>query len=309
MPVDAPHTGVPATRQAAWRWGEGRLRAAGLAPDEARLEAEVLLRHAAALTREELFVRPGAAVLAPAASAYAALIDRRAAGRPTAYLVGHREFFGIDLRVDERVLIPRPETERLVEVVRDALRGLVAPRIADIGTGSGAVAIALARALPEARVVATDVSAAVLELAGENAGRAGVSDRIEWAVGPGVGALSGRVADGGLDAMVSNPPYIPTAEVAGLPVEVRAHEPAVALDGGPDGLRVHREIIGGAARYLGLRGVIALEVAAVGEQARAVAALIAARGEYGAPRIVRDYAGAERVVLAARAGADADHRR
>ncbi|HYM69285.1 MAG TPA: protein-(glutamine-N5) methyltransferase, release factor-specific, partial [bacterium] len=127
------------------------MRAAGVASDEARLEAEVLLRHAAGLSREELFTRPEGVLRPRCARAFAALIDRRAAGCPTAYLVGHREFFGIDLLVDERVLIPRPETERLVDVARDALRGRTAPLAVDIGTGSGAIAIALARVLPALR--------------------------------------------------------------------------------------------------------------------------------------------------------------
>jgi len=302
-PADPP----PPTRQAAWAWGEAQLRRAGLPDAEVRFEAEVLLRHAAAISREELLVRPGKVLGARAAARYARWIARRAEGHPTAYLVGRREFFGIEFAVDERVLIPRPETERLVEVVCEALRGRPAPLVADIGTGSGAIAVALARTLPGLRAVATDVSAAALAVARQNASRAGVSERITWAEGAGAAPLARLVREGALDALVSNPPYIPTAEVADLPAEVRAHEPAVALDGGPDGLRVHREVIA-AARYLRPDGVLALEVAGQGGQARAVAALIGAAGYYGAPSIICDYAGTERVVLAARSGDGADHR-
>lgn len=297
-----------ATRRAAWQWGEARLRARGMSPEEARLDAEVLLRHAAALSREELLIRPEAALASRAAAAYAGLIAQRVAGRPTAYLVGHREFFGLDLCVDGRVLIPRPETERLVEVVRDALREHPAPLIVDVGTGSGAVAIALARALPRARLVATDSSAGALEVARLNAARCGVRGRIEWGEGSGLVPLAGKGLEETVDALVSNPPYIPTAEIRRLPEEVRNHEPPEALDGGPDGLAVHRTLVAGAPRYLRPGGLLAVEVGATGDQAKAVAVLIAAEGGYAPPIIVRDFAGAERVVIAAKRGDDAGHR-
>ncbi|HXX37241.1 MAG TPA: peptide chain release factor N(5)-glutamine methyltransferase [bacterium] len=296
------------TRRAALACGEARLRAAGVAGDEACLEAEVLLRHAAGLSREELLVRPHGVLPQDTAREYAALIARRAAGWPTAYLVGHREFFGIDLLVDERVLIPRPETERLVEVVCDALRTRPAPVAADIGTGSGAIAIALARLLPALRVIGTDVAAGCLEVAHRNAVRAGVEGRIVWTEGAGTTPLEGRASMRCVDAIVSNPPYIPTAQLAGLPVEIRAHEPVTAIDGGPDGLTVHRQIVAGAVRCLSPGGILALEVSAVDDQARAVCALIEETGGYETPSIVPDYAGADRVVLARRGGRDADFR-
>jgi len=299
-------TALP-TRQDAWAWGEEQLRRAGLPDAEVRLEAEVLLRGAAAISREELLIRPDAPLGAGAAEQYARWIARRAEGCPTAYLVGRREFFGIEFAVDDRVLIPRPETERLVEAVCETLRGQPAPLIADIGTGSGAIAIALARSLPGLRAVATDISAGALAVARRNARRAGVDARVTWREGAGTAALAGVVPDRALDALVSNPPYIPSAGVADLPIEVRAYEPADALDGGPDGLRVHREVIAGA-RYLRPGGVLALEVSALGGQAREVAALIAAAGHYGTASIICDYAGMERVVLAVRSGDGADHR-
>jgi release factor glutamine methyltransferase len=299
--------GAPATRRAAWAWGEARLCRAGLPKADARFEAEVLLRSAAGIGREELLVRPDAMLGTAVAERYARWIDRRAAGRPTAYLVGRREFFGIEFRVDDRVLIPRPETERLVEVVCGALESRIAPLVADIGTGSGAIAVALAHTLPRLRAVATDVSTEALAVARQNAARVGVAERISWAEGAGVEPLRRVVREGALDALVSNPPYIPTADVADLPLEIRAHEPAVALDGGPDGLRVHREVIA-ASCFLRPGGMLALEVSALGGQAQAVAALITADGHYGAPSVIRDYSGAERVVLAQRSCDDADHR-
>lgn len=288
------------SRREAWAWGAGRLREAGLEGTDAALEAEVLLRHAAGLTREELLARPTVGMGTSPAAVYADLITRRSLGAPVAYLVGHREFFGIDLVVDHRVMIPRPETERLVEVLVGALRDHPAPVVVDVGTGSGAVAIAVARMLPRARVLATDVSPGALVVAQINAARCGVARRIAWAAGAGLEPLACLGVDRPADAVVSNPPYIPTSEIARLPREVREHEPAVALDGGRDGLCVLREIIAGAARYLAPGGVLALEVAAMQDQAATVAALIAAAGGFGPPGIVRDYAGAERVVVASR---------
>jgi release factor glutamine methyltransferase len=240
-------------------------------------------------------------------SVYRRLIARRAAAVPVGYLVGHREFFGIEFAVDRHVLIPRPETEHLVEVVVRELRAHPAPRVIDVGTGSGAIAIAVARALPHVTVLATDVSAAALRVARRNVVRCGVADRIVLARGSGLGPLARPIGDRRVDAVVSNPPYIPTCEIPNLPPEVRGHEPLVALDGGADGLTVHREVVAGAAPYLTPGGVLALEVAAGWNQAAAVARLIEATGQFGAPRIVRDYAGMDRVVVAWRG--DDDRRR
>jgi release factor glutamine methyltransferase len=297
MPPTATPRSVRSRRES-WAWGADRLQRAGMPAAAAQLEAEVLLRYATGLSREELLARPSLALEEAAWLAYAGVIARRVGGVPTAYIVGCREFFGIDLLVDGRALIPRPETEHLVEVVTDALGGRAAPIIADIGTGCGAVAIAMARALPFARVLATDVSAAALDLARINAACSGVADRITWAPGSALDPLDGLTAEGSLDAIVSNPPYIPTLEVARLPKEVREHEPAVALDGGSDGLDVHRPIVGRAARYLVPGGMLALEVAALWDQAATVAGLIAVTRAFDAPRIVRDYAGADRIVVA-----------
>jgi release factor glutamine methyltransferase len=295
------------SRREAWTWGVDRLRDAGIDVATAPLEAEVLLRHAAGISREELLARPGSHLDARASSVYRSLIARRAAAVPVSYLVGRREFFGIELAVDRHVLIPRPETEHLVEVVVRALGTHAAPLVVDVGTGSGAIAIAVARALPGASVLATDISGAALRLARRNAVCCGVAPRITWAQGPGLRPLDRLVGGGRVDAVVSNPPYIPTSEIVDLPREVREHEPLAALDGGPDGLAVHREIIAGAGRYLARGGTLALEVAASWNQAGAVAGLIAATGQFGVPRMIRDYAGMERVVVATRRD-DGHHR-
>lgn len=315
LPARTPRRGLftvrserePWSRREAWAWGADCLRAAGIDAASAQFEAEVLLRHAAGASREELLARPASALQARASSAYRRLVARRAAGAPVSYLVGHREFFGADLVVDRHVLIPRPETEHLVEVVVRALRGRPAPLVVDVGTGSGAIAIAVARALPRATVLATDVFGSALRLARRNAVRCGVGHRIVWARGPGLRPLDRLAGHGPVDAVVSNPPYIPTSEIANLPREIREHEPLVALDGGPDGLAVHREIITGAASHVASQGILALEVAASWGQAAAVAGLVEATGHFGAPRIIRDYAGMERVVAATRED-DGHHR-
>ena len=295
------------SRREAWIWGAGCLRAAGIVQAAAPLEADVLLRHAAGVSREELLARPESALQARAAAAYRRLVAQRAAGAPVSYLVGHREFYGVDLAVDRHVLIPRPETEHLVEAVVRALRGRAAPLVVDVGTGSGAIAIAVVHALPRARVLATEVSGSALRLARRNAVRCGVAHRITWARGSGLRPLDRLAGHGRVDAVVSNPPYIPTSEIANLPREISEHEPLVALDGGPDGLAVHREIIAGAAPHVTRGGILALEVAAGWDQAAAVAGLIRAAGHFGAPRIIRDYAGKERVVVATRDN-DGHHR-
>jgi release factor glutamine methyltransferase len=295
------------SRHEAWRWGIERLRAAGIDAAAAPLEAEVLLRHAAGISREELLARPGSRLRVRASFVYRDLIARRAAAVPVSYLIGRREFFGIELAVDRRVLIPRPETECLVELVVRGLRAHAAPRVVDVGTGSGAIAIAIVRALPRATALATDISETALRLARRNATRSGVASRITWARGPSLRPLARLVGRGGVDAIVSNPPYIPTSEVGNLPREVREHEPVSALDGGPDGIALHREIIAGAASYVARGGMLALEVAGCWDQARTVADLIAATGQFGIPRITRDHAGLQRVVAAIR-GDDGHHR-
>jgi release factor glutamine methyltransferase len=292
--------GECATREDARAWGLARLREAGLDAREAWVEADLLLRHAAGLTREETLLRPSAPLGDEAAEAYAALIARRAAGWPSAYLTGRREFCGLLLDVDPRVLIPRPETERLVEVVAAALAARPAALIVDVGTGSGAIALALLHLLPGARAVATDFSDGALAVARANAERLGLAGRISWCRGHALDALAGVVPPAGADAICANPPYVPTAEVETLAREIREHEPRDALDGGPDGLAVHRRIIGAASEYLRPGGLLVLETSALGAQARAVAALIASERTFAPAEIVRDYAGLDRVVVAAR---------
>jgi len=265
----------------------------------ARLDAEVLLASVLATDRIGVYLRFDQPLAPREVDAYRELVRRRAAGEPVAYLIGSREFWSIPLAVTPDVLIPRPETELLVEraLAVVAVAGTEPPaaprprRILDLGTGSGALAIALARELPHALVTAVDVSPRAAAIAAANARRAGVADRVEVVVGAWTAPLDPATR---FDVIVSNPPYVPTAELAALPAEVRA-EPVVALDGGDDGLAAYRALVPGAAAHLAPGGWLLVEVG-VG-QAEAVAAIVAAAGLRGVAWHA-DLAGVSRVVAA-----------
>lgn len=273
------------------------LRAAGV--QTPRLDAECLLAAALGCDRAALYGWRGE-VPARAASHFAALLDRRAAREPVAYLTGVREFWSLPLRVTPAVLIPRPETETLVETVlgclADRARGPL--MLADVGTGSGAIAIALAIELPEARLVAVDVSAEALAVAEENARRFRVERRVTFLQGDWTAPLFAAQLAGALDVLVANPPYIPTLDLATLDPEVSRFEPPLALDGGPDGLTFHRELAAHAPRLLRPGGWLAVEVGA--GQGDAVRSLLASAPDLGVHPVVRDLARRDRVCLARR---------
>ena len=246
--------------QAAARAAE-RLAACGIA--DARLEAEVLTRHALGMDRAAYFASLREPIDAARQGCIEQLVHRRMQGEPLAYITGHREFYGLDFVVNPAVLIPRQETELLVDKTlewadawaseRALSREDAAPLIADVGTGSGAIAVALACNLPKARVLAIDISAAALAVADRNRRRHGVADRVALMQGDLLTAVKP-----GLDAIVSNPPYIASGLMAGLPADVR-REPALALDGGPDGLRLTRRLMAQAARRLNGGGLLVVE--------------------------------------------------
>jgi release factor glutamine methyltransferase len=250
-----------------------------------RLDAELLLGHALGVDRAALVMAPEREVTGPAVRAFQELVRRRSVGRePVAYLLGRRGFRALELEVDGRVLVPRPETELLVEVAVGLPRGA---RVADVGTGSGAVALALKDERPDLDVVATDVSGDALAVARANAARLGLD----------VTFVRGDLLDGAgeVDAIVANPPYVAEADRATLPPEVARHEPPVALFAGDDGLAVLRRLAqraGASAARL-----VAVEVGA--GQAEAVEALLRAAGFEVAERH-RDLAGIERVVVGRR---------
>jgi release factor glutamine methyltransferase len=222
------------------------------------------------------------------------LVKRRSAAEPVAYLVGHREFFSLDFEVTRDVLIPRPDTETLVVEVLELLKLVTKPRILEFGTGSGCIAVSLAVNRPEADIVATDASPATLTVAARNAERHGVAERIEFRSGD----LFAPLRDGEqFDLIVSNPPYVPTAEIDRLAADVREHEPRSALDGGADGLDVIRRIVAGAIRHVAAGGWVVLECSP--EQVPAVRELFGQAG-YGEILVRQDLAGRGRAVCARR---------
>jgi release factor glutamine methyltransferase len=269
-----------------------------------RLDAELLLAAALGVTRTELLRRHEREITPEEVAAFEGLLARRLAREPVAYILGHRAFRTIDLEVTPDVLIPRPDTETLVEVALEELRALPLagpdpedePLAVDIGTGSGCIALALAAEDPFVRVVATDVDPAALAVARGNAARLGLARRVEF-------VLSDLFADVGerpFDLVVSNPPYIPADEYVRLEPNVRDYEPRLALYGGVDGLDFYRRLIPGAALLLRPGGLLAVEVGA--GQADAVAGIVRAAGAYGEPRTRDDLGGVPRVVHAHRRG-------
>lgn len=272
------------------RAAAARLAAAGV--PEPRADAEVLLAHALGTTRTALVLRAREPLAAAAAARFTALLDRRLRREPTAHLVGEREFWSLAFRVDRRVLVPRPETEVVVETAL-----AVAPharRILDVGTGSGALAVALARELPGATVIAVECSPDALAVARTNVERLAPAVRLVR------GDLTAAFAAGTFDLVVANPPYVPGADIDRLAPEVRDHEPRLALDGGPDGLAVVRALLADVPRLLLAGGWLVIETGA--GQAEAVAALARRGGAWTGARIAPDLAGIARVVALQRQG-------
>lgn len=278
-------------------WTTKYFRAAGV--EAARFEAETLLAHALRTERLELYLHPERVLSEEERGRFRGLVRRRRAGTPLAYLLGTVEFMDATLKVDRSVLIPRVETEELVEhVLREVeVDAEASPplRLLDLGTGSGAVAIALLRAWPQARAVAVDLSLDALRLARENARLNGVARRLELVCSDWQAALRGA-----FDLIVSNPPYIPTEEIPTLPREVRAHEPHKALDGGTRGLEAIERIIRGAPSVLRPGGRLYLEIGS--RQAEDVRGLLECTHQFESIEVLRDLAGHERIVRARRRG-------
>lgn len=275
-------------------WAADDLRQRGSASP--RLDAELLLAEVLSTTRVGLITDSQRPLGKPELSAYRALHKRRRGGEPVAYLLGRREFFGRRFAVDARVLVPRPETEVLVEVALARTERLsLSARTLDLCTGSGCVAVTLACERPTTCVVATDLSSDALEVAHHNAARLG-AHHVAFAQGDlfeALAALGPRAGGLCFDLVTANAPYIPTAELAELSVDVRDHEPTLALDGGRDGLDLVRRIVRDAPRFLAPGGVLALELAM--GQAPEVASLLEQAG-FEAVLVTRDYAKIERVV-------------
>jgi release factor glutamine methyltransferase len=272
-----------------------RLRQAGL--ESPRLDALYLAEDALTLPLATLRQpRAGASVTAAQANRFLAALDRRLAREPVQRILGGWEFWGLPLRFGPDALIPRPDTETLVDAVRARLPNRQAPlRILDLGTGSGAIALALLSEYPRAFAIGLDLSPTALADARANAVANGLHGRAAFLVGSWAEALAPQLPDHRFDAVVSNPPYIRKADIATLQPEVRLHDPWRALDGGEDGLDAYRIIINQAPALLKEDGLLALEHGA--DQAESVAALLMAGG-FVQTRCVRDLGGRDRVALA-----------
>jgi release factor glutamine methyltransferase len=259
--------------------------------DAPRLDAELIVGHVLALDRVALYLQHDRPLAEAEVDRIRELVRRRARREPMAYVLGHREFWSMDLLVRPGVLVPRPDTETLVEAALELVPEGERFFVADVGTGSGAVALAIAKERPEARVFATDIADEALRVAKENATRLGLAERIAFLKGP---LLDPIPSDRTIDLVLSNPPYIPSADIADLMADVRDYEPRLALDGGPDGLDVIRGLIAASARA---RRAIAIEVGA--GQAERVSQLLRDTG-FTDVRTRKDLSGIDRVVIATR---------
>jgi release factor glutamine methyltransferase len=285
---------VPASQPQEWtietvlRWATDDFRVRGI--DSPRLDAELLLGRAISCTRIQLIADAKRALDSGELARFKDLVKRRRAREPTAYILGEREFYGRMFRVDRRVLIPRPDTETLVEVALERTRARsMSMRALDLCTGSGCVAITLARERRTSLFVAADVSGDALAVARENARRLGAYN-VAFRQGDLFAAVDASFR---FDLVTANPPYIADADMSGLQPEVRDYEPRVALSGGADGLEIVRLIVAGARPHLAGAGRLVLEVG-FGEAA-AAAAILASAG-FEQIEIRRDYARVERVV-------------
>ena len=264
-----------------------RLSAAQI--DNPRLDSEILLAHVLNCRRLSLYVDSQRILPLDSILKFNELINQRLNGLPVAYIVGSKDFFGLNFAVNQNVLIPRPETEILAEYVGEYLRGLDCDvNFADLGTGSGAIAISILKFVKNSRAAAVDISAEALEVAKFNASKFYVDDRIKFYCGDLFAPLEGQK----FNAIVSNPPYIPTSELKTLQTEVK-REPQAALDGGEDGLRFYRRIISDAPRFLASGGLLAVEIGI--NQSSAVKNLFA-QANFVEITILKDLAGLERVV-------------
>ncbi|MBX3455733.1 peptide chain release factor N(5)-glutamine methyltransferase [Ferrovibrio sp.] len=277
---------------AALRDAAGRLKAAGC--DTPRLDAVLLLAQALGITPDRVRLSPDMKLDADAAARFAAMLVRRAAREPVSHILGRREFWGLDFKVSPAVLDPRPDSETLVQAVLDAVPDRKAAlRLVDFGTGSGCLLLALLHELPKATGLGVDASEAALDVARDNAARLGLAERANFMLGDWGAGLAGP-----FDILISNPPYIETAAIAGLADDVRKHEPLSALDGGADGLDCYRRLIPDMARLVAGNAILALEVGQ--GQADAVAGLLASLGGVNPAGIARihDLGGVARVVQA-----------
>lgn len=291
---------VDPTLTDALRYALERLAAHG----SPRAEAEELLSRLVDLTRAQLYLESDQTLSEHEWQRFAGWVERRVKGEPIQYITGRAAFRHLDLHVTPATLVPRPETEGLVEAVLETLDAerarWSAPRVLDLGTGSGAIALALAQECPAARVTATDASPDAIAVARDNAARLGLGGRVAFAEGAWFDALG---ADDRFEVVVSNPPYIAEHEWEGLPADVRDHEPRGALVGGPSGNEDLRVIVDEAPRHLVAGGLLALELDET--RAEEVVAWFEGAHDWSGAELRNDLAGRPRVLLARRAAGPA----
>ncbi len=281
---------TPLSIREALRRGSRMLAEAG--SEEATLEAELLLAHALNTDRTHLYQRLRDELAPWAESAFDALLQRRLAHEPTAYILGHKEFYGLEFEVTPDAIIPRPETETLVELALGRARSASARemRIADIGVGCGAIAVALAANLSEAEIIAIDISSRALALARRNAGRHTVADRIRFIEGDLMEPL-----DAPVDVIVANLPYVRTGDFEAAPPEINEHEPRLGLDGGPDGLRLIERLLRDAPPHLKPGGALFAEISE--QQGEATRTLAADAFPHVRVEVKQDLSGMDRVLV------------
>ncbi len=269
--------------------------------DQPRLSAELLLAHVLGVARIKLYTDYQKVVDEKKLAAYRELVRRAAEQEPIAYLTGRAHFFNLEFEVNGDVLIPRPDTETLVENVLQTVRhtsGLENPRVLDLCTGSGCVAAAIAANLKSATVLGVDISPAAVAVARRNVERLALADRVRIEQGDLYEPVGGAVDAGPFDLIVANPPYIATTQLDSLEPTVRNFEPLASLDGGIDGLMLHRRILDRAADHLRPGGSVFLEIAF--DQGPAAREMAAGRSEFEEARILKDYGGRDRVLMLAR---------
>lgn len=271
-------------------WQEGADLIFGILKDrrEAELDARLLLEYVCETRIDTLLLEPDRTVCAENVSRYRDLVTRRCAREPLAYIVGSTDFMGLLFEVSPDVLIPEQDTENLVEeILREARDG---ERILDLCTGSGCILLSLLHYSNTSTGIGTDLSSKALELAGRNADRLGLSERVKWRQGDLFEAVD---AEEKFDLIVSNPPYIASGVIPELAAEVRCHEPRLALDGGPDGLAFYRRIIPGAVSRLVIGGALCLEIGF--DQGESVSDMMREAGYYDVT-VIKDYGGNDRIV-------------
>lgn len=258
------------------------------------LDSELILRHITGFSKIDIIRDRDKDLDESVVLRFFALIEERKKGKPIQYITGHQEFMGIDFCIHGNVLIPRPDTEILVEKVLELIKGKAEPKIADVCTGSGAIAVSLAYYIPHAYVYASDISPEAIDCCRQNIERHGLKGRVKTLQGDLLEPLFEEGLEGKLDALVSNPPYISKKDMESLPTTIRCFEPHLALYGGKEGLDFYERILRDAARLLKKGGILAFEIGY--DQRDAIIKLIQDHGVFVDIRTEKDLAGFDRVI-------------